>query len=482
MFDRLHDQRGIAALTVLMVVVVLALAGATVTLTATTELEVGARERRAEDAFAAAEAGLDRGAAYLAQNPTFADLPAGTTHVCLNNPLVVDGVEVDDPSPSVTKPCGVQITSPTDPPGQIVYPPTGRPYIEYQVLSQAQEGRSVARRLAARYRLIVRELPFGMFVNGDVDMTGNAKLLCESMLVNGQVSRREKATTDCNGNGNEFDDPDLGWRFHKDRITSNPPPNTSCLSGGLAVGCVGVFANAQIFQKEGFREIHTDPAAAQYPNDRDVHQTQLDGLGQPLPIVTLPTTDVLEAVPDIKKMALSQTGSPGPPNLYFDFRNGTNQTITIDPPYLGAARGWAPQAKRQFAKNMAVYIDADAGDTIFWKAWLVPNDPVSDIGYMNDAGVRVGSSSGVIVVRGGSLSMEANTLFSGAIFVPEGRFQVLGGTFCTCTIYANGFTAQGGTSTVQLTPAWFQRLWPGSVNVRRTAFAECEPYQTSALC
>jgi hypothetical protein len=475
MMRRLHDERGIAAVTVLMVVVVLGLAGAAVIFTATSELGIGARERRAEDAFAAAEAGLDRGIAYLAQNPTFADLPAGTSYVCVNNPLVVDGVEIDDPNPAVTKPCGVQITSPTNPPGQVVHPPAGRPYIEYQIVSQAQEGRSVARRLASQVRLVVRELPFGMFVNGDIDMTGNAKLLCESMLVNGQVSRREKASTDCNGNGNQFDDPDLGWRFHKDRITSNPPPNTTCLLSGQPVGCSGVFANAQIFQKEGFREIHTDPAAAQYPNDRDVHQTQFDGSGQPIPVVTLPTTDVLEAVPELKRVAEAQ-------NLYFDFRDGVNQTITIDPPYLGAPRGWAPSAKRQFEKNVAVYIDADAGDTIFWKVWLVPNDSSSDIGYINDSGVRVGSSSGVIVVRGGNLSMEANTQFSGAIFVPEGRFQVLGGSVCTCTIYANGFTAEGGSSTVQLTAAWFQRLPAGFVSVRRTAFAECEPFQVSALC
>ena len=492
MFKRLHDQRGIAAVTVLMVIVVLTIAGGTVLFSATAELQSGARERRAEDAFVAAESGLDQAEDHLFNNPTFAGLPAGTTYKCLNNPLVQDAVEADDPSLTVTRPCGVHISSPSN--GVIVVPPTGRPFIEYLVLSQAQEGRSVNRRLASRYRLIVRELPFGMFVNGDVDMTGNAKLLCESLLVNGQVTRREKASTDCNGNGNEFDDPDLGWRFHKDRIVvANPPGVAQCLDPGSGqnVGCTGVYANAQIFQKEGFREIHTDPAAGggtppqvstMYPNDRDIHQRALDGLGQPIPVVTLPTTDVLEAVPELEQVAKSQ-------NLYFDYRNGVAQTITFDPPFLGASRGWADSAKRQFAKNVAVYIDADANDTIFWKTWLVPDDPAtpaiefSDIGYSNDAGVRVGSNSGVIVVRGGNLSMESNTLFSGAIFVPEGKFTVLGGTNCTCTIYANGFTAQGGTSTINLTSRWFQNLPAGFVTVRRTSFAECERFQqTSPLC
>ena len=95
----------------------------------------------------------------------------------------------------------------------------------------------------------------------------------------------------------------------------------------------------------------------------------------------------------------------------------------------------------------------------------------------------MGSNSGVIVVRGGNLSMESNTLFSGAIFVPEGKFTVQGGTNCTCTIYANGFTAQGGDSTIKLNSAWFQNLPAGFVTVRRMSFAECERFQqTSPLC
>jgi hypothetical protein len=86
------------------------------------------------------------------------------------------------------------------------------------------------------------------------------------------------------------------------------------------------------------------------------------------------------------------------------------------------------------------------------------------------------------VVRGGALRLESNTLWSGAIFAPEGEFRILGGAVCTCTIYAQAFSAQGGNSTIQLVPDWFNRLPAGLVSVRRTSFFECEPFQDSVVC
>jgi hypothetical protein len=83
----------------------------------------------------------------------------------------------------------------------------------------------------------------------------------------------------------------------------------------------------------------------------------------------------------------------------------------------------------------------------------------------------------IIIVRGASFRVEANTQISGAIFVPEGSLRILGGATCTCTIYAQGFTAQGGGSQIQLTPEWFGRIPPGLTSVLRTGFFECEPFQ-----
>jgi hypothetical protein len=453
---RINEERGVAAITVLMVTLTLALAGGVVAFTATSELEIGARERRAEDAFVSAEAGLDSAASYFARNPT---LTGGATSACLNNPLVVD-------TPSI--PCEVSITSPSN--GQLVYPPTGKPFIEYTVVSRAKEGQSVTRTLAASYRLIVREIPFGMFINGNVDLNGTPKLTRESMLVNGVVSSREKLTTDANGNG-LFDDPDLGWRFHKDRILSNPPPDL-CLDGstGQMVGCAAVFSNFQIFEKNQQKasdEIHST-SPSKYPRDRDSHQAVIiNNVSQP--VVTLPSTDVLEAMDAFKTMAQAQ-------GLYYNYKNGNGQNIVIQPGDIGAPA-------KNFAKNVVIYIDGDAGDTINWKPTLIPNSTSSDIKYINSSGQKVGSLSGIIVVRGGSLEMESGSSWSGALFAPENQFRILGSVNCTCTIYSGtGFSAQGGTSTIQLTPEWFQNLPAGLVKITRRAFVECEPFQPSGVC
>ena len=465
MIRRLADQRGVAAVTVLMVTAVTALAGASVLFTATAELDIGARDRRAEDAFAAAEGGLDQAAAWLFENPTFSDVPVdptlGKPRKCLDNPLVAATPDV---------PCEVSITSPSN--GVLFHPPGGgKPYILYDVLSQAREGRAATRALASQFRLDPKDIPYGMFINGNVDLNGGPQLLRISMLVNGVVTSRDKINTDWNGN-DQFDDPDLGWRFHADRLQSDPAPNTSCSDPSLPgqqVGCVGVFSNFQIYRKNLVKasdEIHScNPPC--FPNDRDAHQAVVIN-GSPQPVVSLPDTDVLEAMEGLKQLSQAQGN-------YFTYKDGSNSNIVVNPADIGAPA-------KNFAKNAVFYIDADAGDQIKWRPSLIPDDPDSDVAYINSAGQKVGSQSGIIVVRGGQLDIEAGTDWSGALFAPENKVRLLGTNTCTCTIYAKGFEKVGGNAAVQLVPEWFNRLPAGFVSVKRQSFAECEPYQESALC
>jgi hypothetical protein len=405
----------------------------------------------------AAEAGLDIAASYLARNPTFA---AGTTFVDLNNPLVLD-------TPGI--PYEVRITSSSTPPGQLIFPATGKPFVPYTVVSKAREGRTATRTLAATFRIYARDVPFGMFVNGDVDLNGTPNLLRESLLVGGNVLSREKLSQDWNNN-NLFDDPDLGWRFHKDLVTSNPPVAT-CLDTtiGQMVGCAAVYSNFQIYrlnQQKATNEIHALGPSA-FPHDRDSHQSVvINNVAQP--VVNLPITDTLEAMETLKKTAKAQ-------GLYFDLRNGSNDNTVIQPGDIGAPA-------KNFAKNVVVYVDADAGDSFGWKVSLIPGSTSSDIKYVNESGQRVGSLSGVIAVRGGRLSLESGLKWSGAIFVPENVFRILGGVTCTCTIFAQGFQAQGGGSTIQLTPEWFQNLPGGVFFVTRQNVIECEPFQPSSVC
>jgi hypothetical protein len=350
----------------------------------------------------------------------------------------------------------------------------GKPYVLYDVLSQAREGRAATRALAARFRMDPKDVPYGLFINGNVDLNGGPQLLRISMLVNGVVTSREKIDTDANGDGDKFNDPDLGWRFHKDRILSNPAPNVTCTDPGLPpsanpVGCVGVYSNFQIYRKNQQKasdEIHScDPAC--YPNDRDAHQAVVVG-GVPQPVVSLPDTDVLEAMEGLKQLADSQGN-------YLNYKDGSNGNVTVQPATIGAPA-------KDFAKNAVFYIDADAGDTIKWRPSLIPNSVSSDVKYINSAGEKVGSLSGIIVVRGGQLEIEAGTDWSGALFAPENLVRLLGTNNCTCTIYAKGFEKVGGNATVQLTPDWFNRLPAGLVSVKRQSFAECEPFEPSALC
>ena len=465
MLTRLRDQRGVAALTVLLVTAVLAVAGSVVAFSATAELEIGARDRRSEQAFTAAEAGLDQAAAHFLRNPTW---PTAQTAQCLNNPLVEDAVEYRDPATNVV--CGVRVTSPTG--GQFTVVGGGKPFIEYTAVSRARDSGGVARTVAGGYRIEAQDIPFGMFINGAVDLNGTPLLSKLSLLVNGPVTSRNNLSTDANGNG-LFDDPDLGWDFHKDLIRSDPAPDMCTTSTGQQVGCAGVFSNFQIYAKNQERnsdEIHvnsSDPSSSAFPRDRDSHQTLVLN-NEPQPVVTIPIDDILEPMQDLKQLAEAQA-------LYFNFRNGTSQNIQIQPSDLQTDT-------REFEKNVVIYIDADAGDTIGWKVSLIPESTSSDIRYTNDAGERVGSWSGVLVLRGGSLRLESNTSWSGAIFAPEGTVRLLGGSSCTCTIYSQGFVAQGGNSTVQLTEEWFTRMPAGLVSVGRTSFQECEPFQASAVC
>jgi hypothetical protein len=474
MMQRLKDERGVAAITILLVTLVLALAGAAVAFTATSELEIGARERRAEEAFVGAEAGLDLAASYFDSVDATIEELQSVPAFCLNSPFVDDAVEYRHPSLPGNPICGMEITSPQN--GMWSTTGGSKPFIEYKVVSRAQEGRSVNRILAARYRVVAAEVPFGMFINGNVDLNGAPTLTRESLLVNGVVTSREKILTDWNGN-NQFDDPDLGWVFHQDKIASNPDPDL-CFdaSTNQMVGCAGVYANFQIYEKNQQKasdETHSpctsacNPVGTKYPRDRDSHQAKIvNNVAQP--VVTLPTNDVLEAMPHLKQVAQSQS-------LYLNFKDGSANTITLQPGDIGA-----PGA--EFAENVVVYIDADAGDTIKWKVTLIPGSTSSNMLHTYPDGVRRGPASGILVVRGGQLQLESGDVWSGAIFVPENQFRILGGVTCTCTIYANGFSAQGGNSTVQLTPEWFQNLPAALTRVNRLSFAECEPYQPSALC
>lgn len=465
--QRLREERGVAALTVMLVTSVLAAAGAVVAFTATAELEIAGRDRRAEEAFAAAEAGLDQAATHFSMQATWSRT---RTFECLNNPLVADSAEYREPT--TNRVCGVRITSPSN--GRVVRPTTGRPFVEYTAVSRAKEGRTVTRTLAGRFRVEALNIPFGMFVNGNVDLNGTPQLLRESLLVTGTVTSREKLSTDWNTN-QAFDDPDLAWAFHRDLITSNPVPDMcSDSSTGQQMGCAGVFSNVQIYEKNGQNgvEIHgqsADPTVSAYPRDRDfVHQGAIvNGVKQP--VVRIPADDILEQMALLKQQA-------GVQGLYLDYRNGKNDNVVIQPGDLGAPA-------REFSQQVIVYIDADAGDSVGWKVGLIPGSTTSDIRFTDpDTAQRVGPDAGIIVVRGGSMRLEANTQWSGALFVPESALRILGGAVCTCTIYAQGFTAEGGNSTVQLTPEWFTRIPGGLFGVRRLVFLECEPFQQSAVC
>ena len=465
---KLAGDHGIAGVTVLLVTAVLAIAGAVVILSATTELNLGARDRRAEQAFTSAEAGLDQAASEFFKQPA-RDEVQSAGYECLNNPLVNDTVEYRHPVSNQI--CGVHITSPNG--GKWNVPVTGKPFIDYDVVSRGKEGRTANRTLVGAYHLEILDIPYGMFIDGNIDLNGTPGLLRESLLVNGTVTTREKLSFDWNNN-NVFDDPDLGWRFHKNLITANPGVATDCFdaSQGQNVGCAAIYSNYQIFernQQKNSDEIHYPcgtppcPVSTKYPHDRDVHQRALDGSGQPIKVVDIPPEGILEPMPHLKSLAQGQ-------GLYFNYKNGNADNIQLQPNDINAAG-------RNFEKNVVVYIDADASDSIGWKIDLIPDDPDSHIEYLRDDGQRVGSLSGVIVVRGGSLRLEAGTQWSGAIFVPEGSLRILGGCTFTGTIYAKGFTAQGGGSTVQLVPEWFDRLPAGFVDILRTAYLECEPFQ-----
>jgi hypothetical protein len=490
----LRSEAGVAAVTVLMVIGVLGSLGALVLLAAREDLTFGVLTTSADQALNKAEAGLDSAAEYL----------------------FLHGVNYAQTCPATA--CL-----------KLVNPTTGQPdievrfeeadadgtWIEYEVVSSATV-RGTRRTLQQVQRASLLGLPYGMFIRGNLNLGGAPKLFNESVLVEGNITGRDKVSFDINDN-RVSDDQDFGWIYHKAFIkTRGGPPSPGCTTDEVTctvpaikmcgtivyphldptprpVACAGAFAAGLISITAASQEEHTSSEISGWKNpeltdcgndgpnqrdctqDRDSHQRR----NSSTPVVDVPDEfAILKHMEELRRTAEDQ-------GLYFDLEgNGADNKI-FQPCDFKATTCNSISPHNHFERDLVFFWDTDSNDTIKIKASVVPEDmkasnpgcPNSDFRQSADTEANEkASQSGLIIIRGGAnLELENGACWSGAIFNPEGDFTVRGGVVFVGTVTAVDFNSSG-TNDIKLETGWFGRIPAGFREIQRSAWVECERF------
>lgn len=488
----LKDEAGIAAVTVLLVIAVLGSLGALVLVAAQEDLRFGVLDTAAEQALNKAEAGLDAAAEYLflhtvLPSETCSVSPASGTCLRLINPTTGQG--------------DIQVA--------FLEAHSDGEWVDFQVTSSAVV-RGTRRTLQQEMRASLLGLPYGMFIRGNLDFGGTPKLFNESVLVEGNITSRDKVDFDLNGN-NLSDDPDMGWIFHKPYIKARGgPPVPGCTVDEPActvpaikkcgtilyphlgppareVACAGAFAAGQISITAASQEEHTsaDIAGWKNPNsadcggsrdckaDRDSHQR----INATTPVVDVPDNlAIIKHLDELRRTAEDQ-------GLYFKISGNGNDNIVYNPCDFKATTCNSINPHKHHPKDLVFFWDTDSGDTIRLAANLKPADMdascTTDFNQPHNAGdPEVSSRSGLIIIRGGaSLEMASGMCWSGAVFNPDGNLKLAGGIVFVGTVTVKNFSSQGSNS-IKLESNWFGRMPAGFREIQRSAWVECQEFAT----
>lgn len=478
---RLNPEEGVAAITVLLIIAVTATLGAMVLFAVNQDLGFVRVDSTSARSLALAEGGLDLAAEYLFVNQLSASAAVGTNVLTVTN-TVADAAKGES--------------------GTIdfVIEKKEAEKADFRVISTAKitraGGSPVVTILKQTMTVDIIDIPFGLFIDGDVQFGGNPKLFNESVLVNGNIERRDQVSFDVDSDG-QLDEKDLGWIFHRNFVTATAVGGSPAIDfcgefnyphTGVTetVACSSAFAAGQILTTAQGTEIHartSDPHAACDKDppaglqagcaaDRDTHQQ--NGSTK---VVTVPGDVMTRHLPALRRVAQSQ-------GLYVDLRNGSNDTVQYNEPDFGTGEG---RGHKHFDQNLVLFFDAEAGDNVGLKLNLIPGDaqggPAPNCSFFQEAaseGAEVCSVSGLVVVLGGSLTFASGSYWSGAVYVPSGELTLVGGVTFVGTMYVKGFATSGGNNTVKLESAWFGRIPTGFRQVVRSRWVECESFQECA--
>lgn len=461
-----RDQRGVAMVTVLFVGMVL-----TVTITAASfitvrELQQGESDRRSTDAMALAEAGVDRFVNQIRQGTYSWNQirEAGCESAALAIPTGSLGRGIYNAQLQIYDPTAADPADRLPPTSCAARPASNEPhYVAITSTGVRQAGGTqVAQRIIRQVMKIeaMDSLPFGVFIDGRVDVNGNINMDRVSLLTTSDIFGRGKISftgTDPyytkrhlygpTGSPSEFMPAAAHAMGHiyastGGKATPEHPPSPNCSTNG-SQGTTG----QSLWDSSGDGGTVTSGCAGQTgmpPTAKFAGLYDLDGNG-PNP----PTAGLTEEHYSMLKTMAKASG------IYCQFASGSNSASCTA---YGAARTIDKTIDASDitpGTNFVFYIDMPSGTDPFSNAqtitWSAPHSPCSSVAGTN--------RSVVLVIRNGSLKYSANVSLTGAVLLPEGQIDSAGNFTHEGTIVAKQLRLRGG-STLKMSDCWVQNI-PG---------------------
>jgi hypothetical protein len=471
------NQRGVAMMTVIFVAAALLVVSSTAAFVTVREFRAGSDDRKATEALAYAEAGIDRMIHYIRDSGTVnsGDISKAGCDAVNNKAITIPTSNIGrgtfTASAYLYEPNGptpVDKLAKTHPRNNgasdfacLQAGLTGSKRTTYLAIESIGEHPAAKRVVQQVVKVTPRGLPVGIRAD-DITVTGTAQTIGISMVTPNKILGRDKIT---------FTGTDPYYKVGDFWPDGPYPPSITALtpipSAAHAVGGI------MLKQNNTNPEFENGPknCTANGPNGQSLWDS--DGW------------KTLAAHSPITSGCVGQTGYP--PNSYFtaedlervqphaldetDHRalkesaksygiycsiSGTTETCTKQGVPFAHSGNWQDgDVASLFAagtRNFIAYIEFTSGsglsNSISWKAsaWPCSDDPAVN-------------KSIVVVVRNGGLSLESGAMVNGALLLPDGEFKYSGGPTLNGTILAKRFTVSGN-ATFSLDECWVRNM-PG---------------------
>lgn len=482
MFKRLQNERGVAMITVLLVGAVLTVTASAASFAVIQDLRAGRDDQKASGALAYAEAGADRLILEMRRgNVTWGrirlagcegEVPNGTA------PLAVAG-DIDQGSydaemriynPDAANPAD-RLEGACSDPARLALANDPRKLQHFAITS---EGSHPASKRVIRQIITVKPkgLPIGIYADG-VDGNGTASMNNLSLISKNDIAGRDKiafqgrdpyytladfypglseteqipAAAHAAGELTFSAGPQSLRTEHK-----TPGPNPDCTANPsgqslwdgskwgapISAGCAGqpiaggttAYPPTTLFTSADLSRVAPSPALTDQDYITLKESAKASGLYCYIP-TSGSASCVKEGAPTTYKAVWQDGDIPSTPTYisYFEFDGGD--------PY-------------------------DASHTVKWDADVGPCSYDQNL-----------NESTVLIIRNGSLSMQSGSVVTGAVILPEGRFDSQG-TFTTHgTIIAQDFWLRGGAN-FQMSKCWVDNMPTAFLNITPSKWTEVD--------
>jgi hypothetical protein len=449
--SRFRDQRGVAMITVLFIGAALTIVSSTAAFVTIQELRSSTDDRKASAALSYAEAGVDRLLLEMRRGSfDWGDIRlAGcdATHPAVRIQGTIGNGSFDS-SLTVYNPNGATAADRLPPAACVGRSTSPKEEAFFAITST---GRHPAARRVVRQQLSIQPLglPIGVFADR-VDGNGTPVMLSISLVSPGNVVGRDKIGFTGNDPWYKLGDfyPGLstttpipaavhaaGTVF--DKGSSEHPPSPNC--GANTRGTNG----QSVWDGSGSGAPLSSGCPAWGPTFPPTARFTSTDLNRVSPRPSLSEQDYMTLREAAKTSGLYCTPSGG---NFSCLRQGTATTITgtVQPGDMGGLVN---------VGSFVAYFDFPSGgnpfsnsNTVKFKAAIGPcsDDPAANRGV-------------VLIIRNGSLSMQSGAVVTGAIILPEGRFDSEGNFTTHGTIIAKEFWLRGG-ATFEMSECWIRNM------------------------